>query len=435
MSERLSFCRLSALNLKLALSVLYGVAVLLSNLWESHWGISLRLPLTLAFLALFVMYTFGKKIILEAGLVSYLVFTFLYLGIYILIGPKNNLAVHVYTLIFASLLLYQMMMCTGKNMYATWRLIEAVWLFIYASILFEVLLVACGWQPSLYDLFPAENFLIGLPGYRYLHNTFANFLDLNYLGLNSILLSAQGFGQFCAMLIVFGVRFSPETKRSLASRQIIFILLPLLLLIASPNLTAMIMAVCVGLMNLCIRQYIGISSLKRMLILLAILSAFVLFVYFGEFGFIRTYNLIDFYVEFVEPQLDYVAQKTLLENFLGVNVIEFTQVSRVNEVGLLTYASAVGPFFIACNLILVFYCVSQNLRQIKYLYRSRYGDQKYLEIQIMNILLLLSMLLSAIHFPVLFSFAGSLLFALNVAYCLLSLKRNKIIITSAGHLK
>lgn len=406
--------------------------LLFSNVFEAYFQQSFRLPLS-AICIILISQCFLIKPKIHRNVLIYVISVLIYLDIYYLFGSGDYRIIHVYTILIGAALLYNVMVAANYSSEEIWGLCKLIWITIYITLLGELLFVVLGHQQFLYDIFPESiNKPKGLPSYRIIHNTFANFFGLDYNGLNSIILSAQSYGQLCITLTVFSFKLSGIRNKEFLKYSILFILLPVLLYVISPNITGVIVLFSIMFCNVLIKQYIGMYSKPRTLIAMSLVVVLVTVFFIADIGFVRRYDWGEFYLDYVSPQINYVLNKNFSEYIIGADPKGFREVIDQSEIGALSYASAVGMIFLSLNLVLLLYFMCRNLIQIKTLYLRKLCKVDYLEMQIKNLLLIVAMLVSTIHFPILFDFVVSLLFILNVSFCIYSVNNNMKIIAGGA---
>jgi hypothetical protein len=314
-----------------------------------------------------------------------------------------------------------------------WGLVKRIWGIIYISLFAELLLVVLGYQQVFRDIFPESNRERGLPAYRSIVNMFSNYFELGYDGLNSIVLSIQSYGQLCVMLTIFGFTYTDLKNRALLKSVVTLLLLPLLMFLNSPNVTASIVFLSIIACSVFVKQYIGIYSLAKTLTMYLIFALLVAAVFYAdEVGFLRKYDFAVFYSAYVNPQLDYVFNRGVSEYLVGMDLKKFVEVSFRDEVGIMSYATAIGLLFAFANFVLLLYFMSKNLNQIKTLYTKHLCKTDYLDMQVKNLIFIVAGLVSSIHYPVIFDFVVGGLFILNLSFCLFNVNENAKIIALGG---
>jgi len=411
---------------------LFSIGLLFSNMFEAYFQQSFRLHLIATCTILFSLF-FLQQFRIHKGVLIYVVLLSFYLANYYLFGPGDYRIVHVFTILIGVPLLYNVMVAANYSSQEIWGLCKLIWTIIYISLLAEFFLVVLGYQQSLYDIFQESiNRPKGLPAYRSIHNTFAIFFGLDYNGLNSIVLGIQAYGQLCVTLTVFSFKLVGRRIMEFIKSSVFLILLPVLMYVNSPNVTGAIVLVAIIACNILVKQYIGIYSKPRTLVVISLVALLAAAIFTADFGFVRRYDWVDFYLEYVSPQIAYVLTRTLSESLIGVDLREFREIVDETEVGILSYASAVGIVFAFLNLALLLHFMRRNLKQIKALYVRKLCKVDHLEVQIKNLLIIVTMLVSSIHFPVLFDFVVSFIFILSVAFCLYSVNANTKILAGGA---
>ena len=76
--------------------------------------------------------------------------------------------------------------------------------------------------------------------------------------------------------------------------------------------------------------------------------------------------------------------------------------------------------------------VFRNIRQVKYLYDNKLTSSEHLEMQIMNLLFIVAMLVSSIHYAVIGTYLGSMVFIINVSLGFYLVRTNTKLISASG---
>ena len=426
--------RLMRLNLRNSISALAQItciSILLVTLVETYFDRSFRTVIYVLFLAYVLLVGVRcKTFIVKKAVLIGLVCNAFYATAYFLIGPGSYLMAPVLTVCVAVPLLYSCMTMMDYDPMELGDAFRKIQFAIYLSLIAELLIAVFGYQPVLESLFPPGVNRPSLFGYIPLHNTFANYFNLNFGGLSSLALISQAYGQFCVMLTIFGIRFL-KTPFSF-SRFTLLVAIPVAMSIVSPNVTSVVILLSIIVVTILIKAYLNIYSRLHVVGWMFGLPTVLYAVYKADLGFVRTYEADLFYSVYVGPQLDFISKRTLVENLFGADPRVFEDLRQQYEVALLSYMSATGPVFFILNLSVVLYFVYRNLRQIKYLYETGLCTDAYLEAQIMNVLFVVSMLVSTIHYPVIGSYIGSMIFILNVSLGFYFMHTNEKMIRASG---
>lgn len=410
-------------------NIIAGILIFITlfiNLAESLYGTSLRYIFT----SIFVYYLATSLIIngftLTKNSLGYIFFIALYVFSFYMFGSGNNLIIHLLTICIGVALFYNSLLALNYDVIKIWKFVKIIWCVIYLTLAIELIFVILGYQDLLSDTFPEFKRTLGFPAYRSLDNTFASFFEFNFKGLNSITLQAQAYGQFCVMLTILGFTYTENRYRiSNLIRLLIFIVVPLIMYSISPNITAIVIFIFIVSYFLFIKSYLKIYSFVKLLSLSIILIILVLFYLLGDFGFVRKYQFHDIYDLFLSHQFDYFLTMTFSDYILGVNLENYYNVAPKFEISYLSYLSVSGLIFGLLNLIILFKFTHSTLKQIKYFYKTKPFYKKLIEIQSANLLFVLSMLVSSIHFPVITNYLGTLIFIFHLSFGFYILKINR----------
>jgi hypothetical protein len=358
-------------TLKYHSNIIAGILVFVTlfiNFAESAYGKSLRNIYTSIFAYYLVSGLIISRFTLTKYSLIYILFLVLYVFLFYAFGSGNNLIIHLLTISFGVVLSYNSLLSLKYDVMKIWRFAKYTWYVIYLTLIIELIVVILGYQGFLYDVFPEANRTFGLPAYRVLNNTFANFFDLDFQGLNSITLQAQAYGQFCVMLSIFGFSYSKSTtyRKSSLIHLLLYIVLPLIFYSISPNIMSGIIFVFIIIYVLTIKLYLRIFSFTKFMALSAFFFALIFFYYFIELGFVRKYALEDLYDLFLGQQMDYMLTRSYSEYFLGVGLEEYYDVSPKFEIACLSYLSVSGLLFGLVNLIILSKFICSTLKQVKY---------------------------------------------------------------------
>lgn len=406
------------------------VSILFVTLVETYFDRSYRPVIYALFLAYVLLACIRcKTLIVKKIVLIGLVCNAFYAITYFLIGPGSYLMVPTLTVCIAVPVLYSCMIMMDYDPMEVWGAFRKIQVVIYLSLIAEFLISIFGYQNALEGLFPPGVSRPSLFGYVPLHNTFAAYFNLNFGGLSSLALISQAFGQFCVMLSIFGIRFFKTPYSDY--RFIFFAAIPVAMSIISPNLTSVVILVSIVATAILIKAYLNIYSRLHVFGWIFGLPVVLYAVYTAELGFVRSYEMDLFYSVYIEPQLDFISKRTLAENILGADPRIFEDLRQQYEVALLSYMSATGPVFFILNLSVILYFIFKNLQQIKYLYEAGLCADGYLEAQIMNVLFVVSMLVSMIHYPVIGTYIGSMILIFNLSLGFYVMHKNEKIIRAS----
>ena len=390
--------------------------LLIVSMEESVFGMSFRSVVTIVFAYYIGVCLASRKLHIPTGVFLYLLFLAVYTLVFYLVGSGNNLIIHLLTICYGVAGLYVVMLALKPDIASVWRYVFLFWMIMLLSLAAEFMLAMFGYQGLLSSFFPEANREYGLPAYRSLYNTFSSYFNLGFDGLNSVSLQAQAYGQFCIMLTILGFSYTTKTIQvGRLSKCFWFLLAPLILYSASPNITAGVMFVFILGYVLFVKFYIGIYSAGRFLTLIGVFSACVSIYYLGDFGFVRSYSMDDLYDLFVGRQFDYMLTRTPTDYLLGVGQQEYYDVAPDFEITYLSYLSISGLVFGGVNLFLLLHFTVRSFRQVKSVNGAR-PDGGWAEVQAANLLFILAMFLSSIHFPVITSYLGSGIFIFHLAF-------------------
>ena len=413
----------SKFHIKLVTGLLV-LSLLIISMIESILGVSLRLFITGVFVY-YLCICFGfNGFILTRGTLRYIVFLLFYSFSFFLISSGNNLIIHLLTISFGVVFLYGAMMRIKIDIELTWSRVLIFWRFIYFTLVIELVLVFLGYQNFFYNLFPESNRIFGLPAYRSLYNSFTNYFELDFDGLNSITLQAQAYGQFCVMLTILSFQHAKKNTSDNKFFSFIFkLVVPLLIFSVSPNITATIVFIFILIYVVAMRYYIGQYSLSKLLCMSGLMLFLFGYYYFADLGFIRRYESDKIYDLFLGAQLDYIFNINTIDLLFGVGLEEYYEVAPAFEIAILSYLCVSGMVFGLVNLYLILKFSIRSLKQIKCAVDNN-ENHNIAEIQSTNLLFMLSMLLSAIHFPVITSYLGSAIFIFHFSFGLYILRMN-----------
>jgi hypothetical protein len=419
------------INLRNAISVVAKItciSILLASLVETYFDRSFRTLIYALFLAYLLLVGIqSRNFTVRRAMLIGLVCNVFYAVAYFLVGPGSYLMAPIMTLCLAVPLLYNAMLQMNYDPMRVWEGFKKLQIALYISLAAELIVAVLGYQSVLVNLLPAGINRPSLFGYQGLHNDFAAFFNLGFVGLSSLALMSQAYGQFCVMLTILGFRYLKGPFR--ASRFIVFVLVPVAMSFVSPNVTSVVILVAILVATIFIKAYLKIYS--RMLVLLWVvgLPMFLFSLYQSDLGFVRSYNLGVLYDIYVEPQLSFILERSLSDNIIGVDTRIFEDLRQQYEVAFLSYMSATGPVFFLVNVFVVVYLFVANIRQIKYLYERQKASAEYLEAQIMNLLFIVAMLVSTVHYAVIGTYIGSLVFILNVSLGCYFMHANRMLIS------
>jgi hypothetical protein len=403
------------------------LSILSMALIESATGVSLRTILSLLFFYYIAINFNICKISVPLGIWKYLGFLLLYTVLFFIFGSGNNLIIHLLTICFGVVVVYMLLLNKQCNIEQLWHYAIRFWLFIYFTLVVELVLVAMGYQIMLYDIFPEANRAYGLPAYRSIFNTFANHFNLKFDGLNSISLQVQAYGQLCVMLTIFGFSYSQKMMQKNHVFKIIFyVLIPLIFYSISPNITAVIILVFILSYLIFFKYYTNQISSAKAFFPIFIVSIMILIYYLSDLGFVRSYSSDELYDLFLGRQIEYVLSESLSDYLLGVGLNEYYAAASDFEIAYLSYLSVSGLIFGMVNLFLLLKIVFLSFGQMKALKVSDMHDSR-IEIQAANLLIALSMLFSSIHFPVITSYLGTGIFVFHFAFAIYIYKMNKFL--------
>lgn len=403
--------------------------MLFTNLAESIFAMSLRSVFTSVLVYFLLSSWMIGQFTLTRNVLNYISFLVLYVFCFYVFGSGNNLIIHIITICLGGALFYSALLALNYSVIKIWEFARKVWYLIYATLIIELIVVVSGYQGILFDTFPEENRAFGLPAYRSLYNTFANFFDLSFTGLNSITLQAQAYGQFAVMLSILGFAYTQSTfRKSNLTHIIMLIVAPLMIYSISPNITSSIIFICIVSYVFLIKLHLEIYSVKKAIALFFIFVTIIFCYYFADLGFVRTYSFDDLYDIFLNQQIDYMLTRSFSDYVLGVSLDEYSNVAPVFEISYLSYLSISGVIFGLVNLIILGKFTISTLKQIKVLYKNKLVDKTIVEIQVANLLFVLIMFLSSMHFPVITNYLGSLIFIFHLSFGYYLLKVNSTIL-------
>jgi len=321
-----------------------------------------------------------------------------------------------------------MMLALNYDVVKIWQYASRFWYVIYFTLIVELIIVIYGRQDLLYDIFPEANRTYGLPAYRSLFNTFSNFFGLDFNGLNSIILQAQAYGQLCVMLSILGFSYTQSSfRRSHLFKLVLFVAWPLIIYSVSPNITSGIILSFIFGYFFFVKFYLGVYSTAKFVLFSGVISIVVYLYYLIDLGFVRIYSFIDLYYLFMSQQFEYMVTRSFFDYILCVGLDDYYDMAPKFEIAYLSYLSVSGLIFGFVNLFLIFKFTGLTFKQVKALNAGDLTKKRVAEIQIANLLFVLSMLLSSIHFPVITSYLGSLIFIFHLSFCLYMLRINSTI--------
>ncbi len=395
------------------------------SLTESAYGTSLRYVFTLMFAYYIASSETIGKFTLSRGSIKYIAFLMLYAFCFFVFGSGNNLIIHLFTICFGVVFVYNMMLSLNYDVVKIWQYATKFWYVIYFTLIVELIIVIYGFQGLLYETFPEANRTYGLPAYRSLINTFAIFFRLEFNGLNSIILQAQAYGQLCVMLTILGFSYTQSSfRKSHLFKFLTLVMCPLILYSISPNITASIIFIFIIANIFFVKFYLGVFSTAKFIILSGVISIVVCLYYLSDLGFVRTYNFNSLYTLFMSKQIEFMVTRSFFDYVLGVGLDEYYNVAPKFEIAYLSYLSVSGLIFGFVNLFVIFKFTGLTFKQVKALNAGDLTKKRVVEIQIANLLFVLSMLLSSVHFPVITSYLGSLIFIFHLSFGLYMLKIN-----------
>ena len=348
-----------------------------------------------------------------------------YVACFYFFGSGNNLIVHVLTIFFGITLLYNALITSNYTIEKVWMGLKILWVLIYITLIMEFVVVFLGGQETLYDVFPQENRLNGLPAYRSLVNSAKDYFGLHFDGLNSITLQAQAYSQYCVMLMIFGFSFFGKIFYKINPRNLaLYFFGPLLLFLISPTTTASIILIFEFSFLLLIRKWLIPTRMIKYIILIT--SIIIISTILLQMELIMKYDTSDLYDLFIEGQINHFSERSFSEYLLGYGMNEYEYISTKYEIALISYMSICGFSICIINIAIMLGLIKETLRQTKILYKLGFIKKNNLEIQLINLTLMLAMFISSIHFPVITNYLGSLLFISHFAFgfYMLYLNRN-----------
>ena len=393
-------------------------------LFESFFNRSFRILISLVFL-IYIGLILRKAPRLTKGSWIYCLYLLIYTTAYYFIGARNNLIIHLLTICFGIVLFYNALIIQKYTVEQIWNFAKTLWIIIYIALVAEFIICISGYQGVLYQVFPESQRAQGIPGYRHIDNVFSRFFQFEFTGLNFLSLETQAYGQFCAMLAIFGLNFfQPVFSIVNYKKLIFFIVLPFFLLIASPNLTAQLIFICIFAAFFLIQVYLNITKFKTMLIFVISLFGLFFYIYFLDLKFIRTYkfDLHGLYELFLKKQFEFIQDMSFHEYLIGADLEKYYVYAPNFEIAYLTYAIVSGFIFSTVNLLLCLKFFKDTLRQSKV--ESSKNNIVMVDIQLKNLLLVFCLILSTIHFPVVTSYIGTALFIFHFSLGLYILKLN-----------
>lgn len=407
------------------------VSLLLVTLVETHFDRSFRTPVYSLFLAYLIAIGIrSNNFIFTRSVLMGLLCNSFYAVTYFLVGPGSYLMAQVLTVCLSIPLLYSAMTMMDYDPQEVWGTFRKVQIAIYVALVAELIISFLGYQSVLESLLPQGTNRSELFGYKDRHNTFSAYFDLGYAGLSSLAMIDQGFAQFCVMLTIFGIRYFRGPFR--ISRFIFFVLVPIAMSIASPAVTSVVILVVILLASILIKAYLKIYSRMHVFSWLLGLPLSLYVLYSADLGFIRSYDLDLFYDIYVEPQLNFILSRSFTENMIGADTRIFEESRQQYEVAFLSYMTATGPVFFLLNVSVVVGLIFRNIRQVKYLYDNKLTSSEHLEMQIMNLLFIVAMLVSSIHYAVIGTYLGSMVFIINVSLGFYLVRTNTKLISASG---
>jgi hypothetical protein len=421
------------MNSKSAISILATITcvlALLGRVLETYFDRSFTTLIYASFLLYLVAVAArSRNFQIKKSVLIVLICNSFYAINYFLIGPGSYLMIQTLIVCIGVPLLYNAMVIMNYDVLQVWNAFKKIQIAIYCSLIVEFVIAILGYQSALEAAFQPSSERPSLAGYFSLHNSFAAYFDLGFVGLKSLALTYQAYGQFCVMLTIFGFRYLKRPFNPFKS--IVFVIAPIALSLVSPNATAVAILVSIIVAMILIKAYLNLYSPLRVLVWFLTLPIALYIVYASNLGFVRTYDLELFYLVYVAPQMDYVLSRSIIENVIGVDARIFEELRQQFEVALLSFMSATGSVFFVLNLSLVVFLIFKNLQQIKFLHKERSCSNEYLEVQIMNLLFVISMLVSTIHFPVISTYIGSMIFVMNLSLGFYIVHTNKQLIKAS----
>ena len=115
----------------------------------------------------------------------------------------------------------------------------------------------------------------------------------------------------------------------------------------------------------------------------------------------------------------------MFDFLLGADVAVYNVYSTEFEIAYLSYMMVSGAVFALVNLFVILKFIIETFKQVKYTFQINSSHKKFIEIQLVNMLFVLTMLLSSMHFPVITNYMGTLIFVFHLAFGLYILKINR----------
>lgn len=393
-------------------------------LFESFFNRSFRILISLVFL-IYIGLILRKAPRLTKGSWIYCLYLLIFTTAYYFLGARNNLIIHLLTICLGIVLFYNSLIIQKYTVGQIWNFAKTLWIIIYIALVAEFIICISGYQGVLYQAFPESQRAQGIPGYRFINNVFSEFFQLGFNGLNFLSLEAQAYGQFCAMLSIFSINFFQPIFRIVNYKKLIFFLvIPFFLLIATPNMTAELIFICIFVAFLLIQVYLNIINFKYIMIFIISLFGLFFYIFFLDLKFIRTYkfNLHVLYELFLKKQFEFIQGMSFHEYLIGANLEKYYVYAPNFEISYLTYAIVSGFIFSTVNLLICLKFFKDTLRQSKV--EGAKNNLVLADIQLKNLLLVFCLILSTIHFPVVTSYIGTALFIFHFSFGLYILKLN-----------
>jgi hypothetical protein len=259
-----------------------------------------------------------------------------------------------------------------------------------------------------------------------LDNSFVSYFPIRFYGLNSIIFQAQAYGQLCVMLTIFGL-MSLGNSYNIGKWRLRFgyILIPLLMFALSPNITAAIIFGAIIFLVLFIKLQLKMESLVKIGALLIGFIIAIAMIYLSGFGVASKYQSDEIYNLFLKEQLSFVLNSSLKDHVIGVDLDEYYKEAPFFEIAFFSYTSVAGWIFTLINLSIVASYMKRFFTSLKSNRLTSKLNNQGLEMACMNMLIVISMILSLMHFPVFTSYLGGLLFMFHFAFGLYLLRNQR----------
>ena len=407
----------------------------------SYFGIDIHRILLVIIFSIFFIWliksNYGLR--LYKYLIPFLIFFIFLIIIDIILGRGlrtfSYCHTFIYIIIFFNIFFLQQNKISAKMLFNQSNTIFKV---IIIFMLIESIILITGNFNFLQNIF-SETGTSVVQGFRSYHNRFAQYYNLDFPGLNSLITGNQIASTLAVLSIIWFApvyKFAPKKR----SRNIWFIF-SVILLIFSPTMTAVVLLLIAMIFLFFI---IPISNKKIIKMIIPTLFTFFL-VGNWSFKFIflplytlsfETSGLLFYLAAFIFPIKNYLSLP-LMNILFGAQSLEFAHRYFFNEIGIIRLAMIIGLPLIIIIAVLI------SITFLKFI--SLYGNKKlqllknspllfdyrlYSFLALVNILIVFLWIISTFHYLIIFRLGVVQLIAFQFSICIFSIYKMEAILNN-----